>query len=106
MKLSLVVALAGMAGLFAVTLFIGTEMRIIGSLSEKDAGHHVVLNATVLSKTTSNGNVFMTLGDPTGNITVVIFGSQLQPKVGYNILIIGRVNIYKGELEVIADSVK
>ncbi|HLC67632.1 MAG TPA: OB-fold nucleic acid binding domain-containing protein [archaeon] len=105
-KLSLAVALAGIVALFMIILFIGPDMTTIGSLSEKDAGKHVVLNATVLTKSTSGNNVFMTIYDGTGNITAVVFNARVTVKSGDNVTVTGQVNVYKGELEIIADLVK
>ncbi len=110
-RISLLVAVIGIACIYLVTFFIGPESRTIASITENDAGKHIIVNATVLEKRVKDGNVFLDLGDGTGNITAVMFertarGTDIYAvKEGDDILINGQINIYKDELEIIANSV-
>jgi len=111
-KLSLGVALAGIAAIYAVTLFAVPATVKISDINEGYAGRHVTINATIAKISIRDGNIFLTLDDGTGSITAVMFErtargtAAYDVKTGYNISVTGQINIYKDELEVIADSVK
>jgi DNA/RNA endonuclease YhcR with UshA esterase domain len=70
----------------------------------------VLINGTALSVSESNGNIFIKLSDGTGNLTVVMFERTARgieiPNEGDNITVTGQVNTYKGEVEIIANSIK
>ncbi|MFB6147689.1 MAG: OB-fold nucleic acid binding domain-containing protein, partial [Candidatus Nanohaloarchaea archaeon] len=54
----------------------------------------------------SGSTAFITLNDTTGEILVVDFDSQLQLEEGEKVNVTGRVSIYRGQLEVIAEDVQ
>lgn len=108
MKVSLVVALAGIAMIFFAGQ-LAVQNTTISQIKEIDAGKQVIINGIISSYRNSNGNIFFQLGDGTGNITVVMFErtarGQPAAKNGDNVTINGQINVYKNELEIIASSI-
>ena len=107
---SLAVALAGLALIFIVSAFTGPQSVEISGITENDAGRIVLVNGTINSYSTSNGNIFIDFGDDTGTINVVMFertgrGHAYSLKNGDNVTVTGQVSIYKNELEIIANSI-
>ncbi len=110
--LSLCISLIGIAVIYLVSVLTGNTVIKISEITDSDTGRHVVINGTVTSFTTSNGNIFMEINDNTGNIMVVMFERTARGQDIYKfkendaVLVNGQVNIYKDELEIIANSVK
>ena len=71
----------------------------------------MILNGTIASVNENNGNVFIGLQDGTGDIPVVMFERTARNQQVYElekndeIIVKGQVNIYKSELEIIANSI-
>ena len=112
MKVCIVIAILGFAFLFVVSQFITPEGIKIKDIDDKMIGRIATINGTVNSFSEKDGNIFINLGDDTGNITVVMFQSDAKRfdlsmlKKSSNILVIGKISLYKSELEIIADSMQ
>src|SRR5437870_2875644 len=70
---SFVVALAGICIIYLVSIFTGHNIMEIGSISEDDVGKYIVINGTIDSVNTNNGNLFIEIHDRTGKINTVVF---------------------------------
>ncbi|MBS3051003.1 MAG: exodeoxyribonuclease VII large subunit [Candidatus Aenigmarchaeota archaeon] len=111
-KISLLIAILGVAMIYLSIALIGPQSIVIGDISKNDTGKQVTLSGTVNSYSIVNGNIFITLGDVTGNITVVMFertarGQKEVYELKENELITvdGQINVYKNELEIIANKI-
>jgi DNA/RNA endonuclease YhcR with UshA esterase domain len=72
------------------------------SLLENNVGKVVVLNANVASVDYKQDIVFLNLEDSTGNIPAIFFGNpKYEIIVGDSIAVKGKVQMYKGELEIV-----
>lgn len=112
MLLSLAMAVAGLVALFIITLSIEPREITVSEISSELSGQVVVASGTISSYFSKEGNVFITLEDG-ASIKVVMFSrdAQKQPWVydlrkGDSISVQGRVQLYKNELEIVAESVK
>lgn len=111
-KISLLIAILGVAMIYLSIALIGPQSIVIGDISKNDTGKQVTLSGTINSYGAANGNIFITLGDVTGNITVVMFertarGQKEVYELKENELITvdGQINVYKNELEIIANKI-
>jgi len=103
--IALIVSLVGMFSLILLAEFSELErVNIIGL--ESRVGQRVVVSGEVVRATQKSENNFFEVWDGTGEITVVAFGEMSKLKKGSEIEVQGKVAIYKGELEVIADKIK
>ena len=111
-KISLVVSAVGLVMLYAALAFSAPQQLAIGDITAKYSGANVVASGIVLSYSTNDGNIFMRLGDETGNISVVMFERTARGQVlpllaeGDSAVVEGQVNIYKSEPEIIATSIR
>ena len=111
-KLALCVAAAGIAALLVLAFVAEPSQIEIGRLSERDSGKQVMIGGIVDDKSVDDGNIFLTLNDGTGSITVVMFERSARGTTAYDVQlgksaqIRGQVSIYKGELEIIANSIE
>ena len=99
MKASLVCALLGISGLaFVVYAY---EPPAVGTIGEKDAGKIVTIGGIVEEvKTVSDTTLMIVNGTK-----IVSFGNE-NIKKGERIQATGRVQIYNGEPEIVADSIR
>ena len=108
--ISLIISLVGIITIYAVSIFAGHAFVQIGTISTDDAGRHVVINGTITDYRTSNGNMFFKIDDGTGKIQVVMFeriarNQNVALKENDMVLVEGQINIYKDELEIVANSI-
>lgn len=109
---SLAVAAAGLISLLIITLAIEPKEVAIKDISGGMTGQQVVVRGNIASYRAADGNVFITLKDGEG-IKVVMFSreAQKQPwvyglKKGDYVSAHGRVQLYKNELEIVAETIK
>ncbi len=77
----------------------------IKEIGQKDVDRGVYVEGTVDKIGVKGTTTFFTLKDDTGSVQGVIF-NKVQLKRGQKIGIAGKVQQYKGDLELIADEVK
>lgn len=110
-KICLLIAVVGVAALFLITEMIQPRDVHIGNIDSSFVGSSVRLAATVKSVSSKDGNVFMNLYD--GNsIDAVMFerDARKYPDIyalqkNDNITVIGDVDIYQSELEIVVKSI-
>lgn len=108
LKLSLITSLIGIIFLFAFAQTIEAERIEIADIDKTSIGKNIELFASIESFHTSGGNYFLKISDKTGNITAVIFKQTTNEidisrlKKWQQIKLSGKINEYKGYLEIIA----
>ena len=110
-RLSLCAAAAGLFALVAVAILIEPKHVAIAEITESDAGGLVVVRGEISSYSSKDENVFITLNDSAA-IRIVLFSREAgkQPWV-YDlkkrdaISVQGRVQVYRGELEIVAEKI-
>lgn len=108
LKLSLATSLIGIALLFVFAQTIESERVDIADIDKSSIGSNIELFVSVESFYNSNGNYFLKVSDKTGNITAVLFKQTAtnfemsKLKKNQQILLSGKINEYKGVLELIA----
>lgn len=111
-KISLAIALIGIALIFATASLSEPQRIAIADITDRDSGRIVSITGTISSYNTKDGHVFLTVTDGTWNMTVVMFERTArsypdvyQLKKYDNVTVKGQINIYKSELEIIANTV-
>ena len=111
MKISFLITIIGITCLFALNHFLEPEQLAIKDITLSHVGHEVVVSGSVASLTEKDGHVFITLSDNNSSIKVVMFANtaKIYPEI-YNLTsgmltIQGKVDNYKGELEIVANSI-
>lgn len=77
----------------------------IEELSSSDTGKIVTVEGEVVSSSFRKNNLFLTVEDGTGRIKIVMFDATKNIREGERAVIEGEVTLYRGELEIIADSI-
>lgn len=113
MRLSLVIAIVGLAALMVAANFAEPKKVEISSIGEEMIGHNVKVNGSVESASINDGNIFISLADGNSSIDIVMFKQNAKNNaVAYNlkkgdfIIVEGKVNFYRNDLEIVADSLK
>jgi DNA/RNA endonuclease YhcR with UshA esterase domain len=109
LKLSLGIAVLGLIWLFIASQQTTPTGYAIAQLGDNTMDQTVRVTGTVSTvKTTAEGHSFITLKDQTGSIQVVAFaGSKLDiPEQGQKIEVTGRLQEYKGKLEIVAEQIR
>ncbi len=104
-RASIFFAVIGLTLMYLSTLYLEAEKVEIGEIERAWAGKQIEVEGDITSFTESDGHVFITLEDSTGSIQVVDFDSELESDRG-ELLIEGRVDIYQGSLQIIADEIQ
>ncbi len=102
--ISLTMALVGIIGLAVISLQSGYTPTNIYEISESMIGKKVVVNGTIRSLSIKENNLFMSLED-SGIIKIVMFNSDIRANAGNRAVVYGRVNVYKNELEIVAEKI-
>jgi DNA/RNA endonuclease YhcR with UshA esterase domain len=112
-KICLIIAVVGAAGIGLANIYHAPEEMAIGMIGEEDLGKMVKISGSIISFSTTNGNIFIWLDDKGGNISVVMFERTARDqkyvyelKKGDNITVSGKVSLYKTDLEVLAETIK
>lgn len=109
LKISIAVSIIGILFLFLVTVIFEEE---ITDISEIKIGQIEKVSGMVTSVYVSrDSHVFLSVADNTGEVTVVAFKNSnideaYDLEIGEEITVLGRVDEYKGELEIIASEIK
>jgi len=108
LKISIVIAIVGIAALFFIERFSTEETKSIKNIK---IGQIERVSGMVTSVYTSKSkNVFLKVADNTGEVAIVAFKDSnidgvYDLEVGDQVTVLGRVNEYKGELEIIAKEI-
>jgi DNA/RNA endonuclease YhcR with UshA esterase domain len=108
----LIGSIIGITTLYFIVIQIHSEHVNIGEINQNHIGKSVNLTGKVVELRISNGHLFFDLQDETGRIKVILWNDTLEllemngvniTKISNNakLNIIGSVQLYKGELEVI-----
>ena len=109
LKISIIIAIIGIISLFFISRLL-TEETI--EISELKIGQIERISGMVTSVYISrDDHVFLKVADNTGEITVVAFKNSnideaYDLEVGEEVSVLGRVDEYKGELEIIAKEIR
>ena len=107
LRISLLVSIIGLVALFLIANSIVFEKVLIEDIMPDDIGRGIKACGEVENKFTSKkGHTFFDLNDESGGIKVVVFNSTQTEDPGNNICVTGRVDLYKGEIEIIADVIE
>ncbi|MFH0928936.1 MAG: OB-fold nucleic acid binding domain-containing protein [Candidatus Aenigmatarchaeota archaeon] len=109
LKISIAVSIIGIVSLFFITMIFEEE---ITEVSEIKIGQIEKINGMVTSVYVSrDSHVFLKVADNTGEVTVVAFKNSnideaYDLEIGEEVTVLGRVDEYKGELEIIANEIR
>jgi len=107
-KISIAMALIGIAALFFIVKFQQQNTVKISDLEQGQIERITgMINSVYISK---DGHTFLKVTDSSGEISVVAFKSSnidtYNLEIGDQISVLGRVEEYKGSLEIIASEIK
>jgi len=107
-KLSIVVAMLGIVALFFIIKYNEQNTVKISELKEGQVEKITgMINSVYISK---DDHAFLKVADTSGEVSVVAFKSSnidvYNLEIGDQISVLGRVEEYKGELEIIAKEIK
>lgn len=106
--LSLACSFLGLLGLYLISLWIELPQIKVAEVTPELVGQSTRLCGELSWKyVQQRGHVFFRLSDETGSIKVVVFNSSAKQlgayelKEGQRVCVVGRIDEYKGELEII-----
>jgi DNA/RNA endonuclease YhcR with UshA esterase domain len=113
MKICLAISITGIVLLVAVTLIIEPREILIEKIDLSLVGNNVKITGLVDHLTINQGNIFLTMNDSTGTVSVVVFERVAKTitdaysiKKGDSLVIAGKITYYKSALEVTASSLR
>lgn len=111
LKISFLISTIGLGLLFFVSSRYDESLVSISQINYDSVGNRVTVAGEIFSKKNHrDGHVFLKLGDVSGNISVVLFDSLVERlgkdmrdclQVENSLLVRGRVEEYRGALEVV-----
>ena len=104
-QISLLISVAGIIALFFLTQTIEPLHISISEIDESTESQKIVTQGNIQYITTKNGNTLIILEDNNYTINIISFKKQYQMQRNTKILVTGTVQTYKGEMEIIADSI-
>ncbi len=106
MRVSVAVSAIGVIALFLIATFLGPTRASIGGLK---LGENVLIGGVVHDYSESKGNVFFTLVNDS-SVRVVVFAQDAErlPQIidGDSVTVTGKVQLYRGDIEIIAKDVR
>ena len=111
-KLSLIMAGVGILGLFLVNLLIVPTFLTTAEIDSSRTGQIISVDADIKQFSVSDGHIFMTLIDGSGEIRAVMWQSSARGTEAYNlsvgdaVLVTGQIANYRGELEIIVSKLE
>lgn len=112
MRVSLIISVIGIIALFLIVQFIEPAKVRVSEIDDSMNGQIIATEGMIKEMTKMGGNFFITLYDEK-DIAVVMFKIQAekndfvyQMKNGDWIRVEGKVAIYRGDLEIIAENIK
>jgi exonuclease VII large subunit len=113
-KICFLAIIIGLTGMIAIGQICGPEKVPIGHITDKKIGLNIETSGTISAFSVNKDNhIFIDLKDDSGAISMVMFErtARGQKEVynlskGRNVTVIGKVALYKSELEIQADSIK
>lgn len=105
-KLSVLMSVLGLSLMYASSLYIEPPKVDIGSIDSSWNGRPVTVEGEIQRYINASGNAFIDLGDTTGNIAVLKFEDAPELSKGERIAVEGNVELYRGEIEIIADKIE
>jgi DNA/RNA endonuclease YhcR with UshA esterase domain len=106
LKTALVVSLVGVLVLFFISKFVEVEERYIGDITIEDLDKNVKVIGTVSKVIDTEKVMIMDVSQPQ-NLKVVVFKDKdISLKKGDYIEVLGKVEEYEGELEIIGDRIR
>lgn len=111
LKLCLISSLIGLFILYMGAQLKEAEKMKIGEIGKSDVGKVVTVEGTISSKYYNGKHMFFDLKDNSGEIEIVAFEDSINRnninpkkiKEGDKISVTGKINLYKGKLEIIAE---
>lgn len=104
LSLALVFSLLGLLSLVFLAEFSEIEQVSVSEL-EYNIGKRVEISGDLIKVGQKPTVSFFELQDETGKVDIVAFGEIEKLEVNSSVKVSGKVDIYKGELEVIAESI-
>lgn len=104
-RICLLVSLIGLSIMYASGEFLEPEKTDIGDISESDVGDTLVVEGTVSGFYSTDSASFFTLEDDSGSISVTDFDSRKFDN-GEKINISGQVDLYQGDLQIVASEIR
>jgi DNA/RNA endonuclease YhcR with UshA esterase domain len=108
LKISFLVSAFGLVLLYFVAAHSQPAVVKISEIDYDTAGSKVIVEGQIVSKSVhKDGHIFLKISDGTGKISVVLFSGTSEQldasciQVGSNIRAVGKVEEYRGSLEVI-----
>jgi len=104
--ISTVLAVIGLGVMFVTAENIEPETAQIESLSSSQTGEIITVEGEIISSQFTDGNLFLTVEDETGSMSVADFNSNKNFQEGDKVSIEGEITLYEGELELIAQAIE
>ena len=105
-KISVFLSIIGLTLMYASSQYLEPEKVDVEDIEESSSGKVLEVEGTALNVTNSGSNLFMDLKDSSGSILVVQFDSDRSVSEGDPVSVIGSVELYEGELEIIAREIE
>lgn len=104
-RLAFLLVLVGISTIYATSLLFSPDKVSVSQIGDGLLGESVRVSGTVRDLSNTEDAVFFDLEGEESEIRAVYFGSSLDVEEGERYIFDGRVDIYRGELEIVVDRV-
>ncbi len=98
--------LAGLILIYVANVFAEPPLVTVEAVSKQDMGEMVQIRGVVRDPSFSDGHAFFDVAQGNASIRVAWFQAGRDVAAGETVRVIGRVELYNGALEVVADGVE
>jgi len=105
-RISVALSVIGLVTMFAVETALSPEQYELEDIDESMTGEHVEIEGEVESFNTGQGHLFLDLNDNGTHISVVEFDSETWIDPDEVVTVQGHVDIYEGDLQIIAEEIR
>lgn len=105
-RICILLGALGVVLIYVSSTYIETEKVNVSEIKPQWNGKKVEVRGTAKQPYKTKGNLFFSLEDSTGSIKVADFDSKSSVNESQNVNVTGRVTLYRGSLEIIAEEIR
>ena len=105
-RICILIGALGIALIYGSSIYIEPEKVNISEIEPSWSGKRVVISGEATGVSKVNESLFFDLNDSTGEVMVADFDSESKIEDGKEVRVQGRVTMYRGKLEIVAERIE
>lgn len=104
-QICIVLAAIGIGLIYSSSIYLEPEETEINRIERSQQGQKVLVSGNVTGFYTAKGHTFFEVKDSTASIEIAEFNNERELENGTSVEVEGRVSMYEGRVQVVADEV-